>query len=276
MGAGVILVEHYILRHPLSNAVTRSGLTVILFREKRTGRYSDAGGANNGGESAEQCASRELLEESVGLFDIDLDDPKITRCRISLSSGYTAFVLPVRHHNGVQKRYYVENLKSTAAAEVPYYMKETDDMRRFFVEDLVNAGMMSCNSRKAALITIPDAVDQSMCMLSKRTVCVIQKAYAHDLLARKSDWNHLHLGQVRLHNVVLSCYAPPSILKSPPHIHSVSLLISKTAAQIGVNVQINRSHPITTNQSNRCTNLNQCGKLTGGQRLPTDDAVQRV
>lgn len=192
MGAGVILVEHLTIRN---QDVIKSGLAIILFREKKSGRFSDAGGASECGESAEMCASRELNEESIGLFDVDLTMPWVSKYRVHLSPGYTSFVVPVKHcAGGINYAHYMCNLKSLEAStvDVPYFLKETDDMRWFFVDDIVKAGITSCTSGKAAHIKVPD-VHNEYHSLTKRVACVIQRAMTMRVLTKRLHWNYLHM-----------------------------------------------------------------------------------
>ena len=205
MGAGVVLVEHYVSRHPQTRQIVKSGIAVILFRDRKTGRFTDAGGATDPGETAEGCATRELTEESAGLFRINLEDAHVAKYRVFLSSGYTAFVVPVRHRMGIKKGLYMRNATDIASTDAPYFLKETDDMRRFFVNDLVSRGFMSCNSKKASSMAMPDAYG-SQCFISKRTACVLQKAFSAGLFMRKLDWNYLQSGKSIFHRNCLHTY----------------------------------------------------------------------
>ena len=205
MGAGVILVEHYISRD-MTSRIIRSGLAVILFRDRKTGKYTDAGGSSNDGECLEKCAGRELTEESMGLFDIDLENRRLSKHKVSLSSGYSAFVVPIRHPNGIKREYFTKNCECIlGTADVPYYLKETDDMRRFFIDDLDNLSIFTSNSRKAAQIGIPDAYG-SICFISKRTACVLQKAHSSGIFKKRMNWNYLHYGKSSILSMSMRTY----------------------------------------------------------------------
>ena len=248
MGAGVILVEHYVSR--IDSRIKRSGLAVLLFRDKKTGRFMDAGGSSDKGERMETCASRELKEESLGLFDIDIF--AANKQKISLSSGYSAFIVPVRHHRSTRENY-LKNLSLIASREgLPYYMKETDDVRRFFLDDLLAYGTAgptlgtsapfgtfatagtSTYFRKG--LGVPDAY-QETCYLSKRTACVLQKAFACGAFGRRFAWNYLATGrslvcgrpdvEVKTFSYVsrldaFAFYRPPSPPCPPPSLSSES------------------------------------------------------
>ena len=110
---------------------------------------------------------------------------------------------------------------------VPYFMKETDDMRRFFIDDLVRYGVLS-GSKKAHSNSVPDAY-MSPCVLTKRTACVLQKAFTIGYLSRRFHWNHLYCGKICLRscsNLFVHSYMlasndinhmnDSSILKHPP------------------------------------------------------------
>ena len=138
LGAGTVLVEWY------KQKGGRSGLSVILFREN--GKYTDAGGkrdTNNGVmDSSLITAQRELKEESLGLFRLDIS--KMSYDIIRPWPYYEAYFVPVKCDKGISKEYYKANYGVTQKNNsLPSCWKETDDMTRFFLEDLIDAGIMN-------------------------------------------------------------------------------------------------------------------------------------
>lgn len=229
MGAGILLL--------FKNAV-------VLFRDRRTARYSDAGGAHEPNESLEQCASRELYEESAGLFDIDLTNPRLVKYHVSLSAGYTAFIVPIDFHStkttteciehqaNIQAAY-MDNIRILAGVpNISYCMQETDDIQFIGIQDMLDRGVMVNNSRHASLIglnprqlvstpTLPIHVASQTqtssspnpeCRLSKRTACILQRAYTKGLLTRHLRPNILHMKE-----------CPAAGIPGAPTLHVLSL-----------------------------------------------------
>lgn len=110
-GAGVILLETYNRTIPKAH---KSGPAVILFLEG--GKFTDAGGSCDPGDASPRVtAARELEEESLGLFrinlnrvsseEVDLRDPR--------SKGtYRVFFVPVKGPagKGILRNLYAQNL----------------------------------------------------------------------------------------------------------------------------------------------------------------------
>jgi len=167
MGAGVLLT-------------TDSATRILLFRDRKSHRYSDAGGALDHNETLEQCAARELFEESCGV--IDLDVARSSRVRVNLSSGYTAFVVNVNaaEVERISRDYVTNSARMASDPCVPECMKETDDLRLFSVDDVLRAGVLSSSSG-AKTGRVQD-VTGVQCLLSKRIVCVLKKACAMRVL----------------------------------------------------------------------------------------------
>jgi hypothetical protein len=140
-----VLVETYRRTHTVAgpNGGHRTGVAVILFREG--GKFTDAGGGCDPGEDPLDTAQRELKEESMGLFRIDLR--KARHERVPVPPNYTAFFVPVKGPPGVGvlKSMYQHNLRVTRhhAALLPSCWQETDAMTRFFIDDLLAAGLMT-------------------------------------------------------------------------------------------------------------------------------------
>ena len=149
-GAGVVLVELYRRKE----RPARQGIAVILFREAGgalKGQYSDAGGSVENGQSWELTAKRELLEESCGMFNIDV--ARASRTHVSVNNmQYTAFFVPVWCAHGIEWWHYNENYTSLRQRQqqrqqqqIPKAWRETDAMTRVFLDDFA-APLASWNS----------------------------------------------------------------------------------------------------------------------------------
>lgn len=125
-GAGVLLIETY-AKKP----------SIILFRNTVTKEFEDPGGMKDANETYLQCAQRELHEESLGLFDLNLSSCPT----FNAFPHYTTYVAFIK--GPVIKSDYDGNFKILSSMEgVPSHWRETDMMMRFFVDELVIAGLM--------------------------------------------------------------------------------------------------------------------------------------
>lgn len=127
-GSGVMLV-----------VIKKGKMCMILFRQARSGTatdntFSDAGGGCHN-EGPAPCASRELEEESIGTFRLDLS--KVPH----YPAQYVAYLgqfIAVRCTPPDPEKVYVQNLKliSTLHSISPEW-KETVEMGYFAVDDLL-------------------------------------------------------------------------------------------------------------------------------------------
>jgi hypothetical protein len=176
----------------------RQGPALILFRDWRTGHYSDGGGAIDAGQTAMQAAQRELKEESIGLFRVDLG-----KCRVEDTvtirgswGAFVAFVVRVvgpRREGIVQRRYY-ENLEvSQSLRGLPSCWKETTGMTRFFVDDLAAAASLV---PRGDLRDVPDVYGE-LHVVDARVRAVFVQALAQGLLGPfdSADANELRLAE---------------------------------------------------------------------------------
>jgi hypothetical protein len=203
-GAGVLLVEMY-TRAPKTYGVSPEMKTepaVILFLEKtgtNKGKYADPGGDVDSGESPMASAQRELAEESLGLFRIDLANAINTGVFKAWDTNdidYTTFVVPVAGPKGVfEVVKYTENLKHIAAqVNAPSAWKETNGMARFFLRDLITANVMT---KKADLENVKD-VNGTTCIITGRAKGIIREALKRHLLVEthvQQGYNQLQESQ---------------------------------------------------------------------------------
>jgi hypothetical protein len=205
MGAGVILIEEYMNHKWNHNTQQECQLTLILFRDKHTGKFADAGGVHENGEHNEKCASRELTEESIGLFTLDLTSPQLNKSCVKLASGYVVFLVPIKHRYGINQSLYHHNKNN--AASLGDAWSETQDMRRFFWHDILN--LILTRPSNEALRTPINDIHGVPCFVCKRTICILQKASARGILEnpKRIKWNHLHLANLYVKETKLSTYS---------------------------------------------------------------------
>jgi len=190
-GAGVLLVEMYNRRGSRSTyGNSKRGAAVILFREQSTQMYSDLGGGIDAGEQPFECAQREAAEESLGLFRIDLKNARISGKVVLPKDAYLSFVVPVvgPAHEGIRRDRYEQNLKhlrdfSREGGVVPHAWLETDAMTRFFVDDLMIAGVLT---RRGDLTNVPDVYGET-CTIAGRAKAVVREAINQGCLGNTVD-----------------------------------------------------------------------------------------
>lgn len=129
--AGVILVENY------KNKFGKQDYAIILFKNIYKNVYEDPGGHLMPKKTIEESAMTELIEESCNTFRIN---PKYLINHI-VSNNYHSFLLYIK--GPIYSKYYnhnkilIHNNKTT-----PYQYKETNNIRRFYISDLLNCGLM--------------------------------------------------------------------------------------------------------------------------------------
>lgn len=126
-GAGVILIENYRINNKYEPCV-------ILFRNGISGKYSDAGGFVDRGETVKQAAARELKEESLNLFRIN---PNKLKYAVTHQS-YMCYFLGIR--GPIFSTYYHHNRKILHSPRVPPEWRETDDMIRITIQQFIKSG----------------------------------------------------------------------------------------------------------------------------------------
>lgn len=139
-GAGVLLLEKYNTRD-INKKIIRTGYSVILFHDKKRKVYTECGGNIDPGETMEICAQRELKEESLGLFRINISKlaPRLKSID-SYQGKYTCFLAYVKGPQGIGIRSsdYDHNKKfiETNKSMIPDCWRETDRMTRIYLDDI--------------------------------------------------------------------------------------------------------------------------------------------
>ena len=140
-GAGVLLLEVY---NDKRTRPIKTGNAFILF-QGLDGKYEEAGGGRESGETPKATAMRELKEESVGLFRIGLDQGRVWSYEVAVHNGmYRVFVVPITSARGIARSGYDANLAVSRRSQhaLPHAWQETKAMTRVFVSDLVAANLL--------------------------------------------------------------------------------------------------------------------------------------
>lgn len=148
----MLLLEYYNDRRK-----RRVEAAFILFRDRASGVFADAGGAlQYPGQSEAGCAQAELREESCGLFRIDV--PSLSGLTVVRRRGYAAFIVPVKGADGtggIRRDLYNRNRRYVASLpSVDRSWLETDAMTRFTVSALMRAGVMSARGDLADVLDV--------------------------------------------------------------------------------------------------------------------------
>lgn len=197
-GASTVLFEKY------SHSSGRSEPAVLLFRDAATGLFAEPGGGlDHAGEPPAVCAQRELREESLGLFRVDIPAmlpqpgqyagqgfPHQARVVTTNGGRHVAYVMCVAgpRGTGIRRDDYAHNKRlleaqAAAGARVPPHWRETDLMTRCFLRDLERAGLR--RAPRGAGLHATDVYGRS-CTLHPRTVSLLKKAL-------DCRWHALHV-----------------------------------------------------------------------------------
>lgn len=124
-GAGVLLIQ-----------VLSDDLTVILFKNVNGGKFMDPGGKRNGDETPQQCATRELEEESVGTFQLDIT--KVTAYPVK-HVEYQGMFVAVECDGADDIRDVYDDTQQFIRTNLPgidLTWKETTKLSEFFIADI--------------------------------------------------------------------------------------------------------------------------------------------
>jgi hypothetical protein len=172
-GAGVLIIENY-----YDNRKGRSEPAILLFKSSTNSEYQELGGSVDTNLTSslavlQQTAKRELREESCNLFNIRAElDRKINEKNmfvdINTSNGslYRCYVV------GIEGMIFGEdvfdiNCKLVKEQGAPSHWKETNDVKRFFISDLIKCITLKNNMCLNA--------DGNNCKIRQRTIDVLAK-----------------------------------------------------------------------------------------------------
>ena len=169
-GAGVLLIERYVNRYNVSD------YAFILFKDSRKGKYFEAGGHMELGESIQETAFQELKEESANLFRIN---PSYST-NIVIHNNYAVFPLfvvgPTYNMGGIYSKYYKYNLALLHQnPDTPDDFLETINMKRFYISDLVKCGILNNLNMNITSDLICNDANGKAEIISNRTVNIIRQ-----------------------------------------------------------------------------------------------------
>lgn len=173
-GAGVIFVENYF------NGI-RSEPAVILFRGLgKTKLYQDLGGHIDTTELQKNdpliyTAIRESQEESRNCFKLN---PKhMTKQKYIDIPGFRCYFIGISQ-NLFHSANYRNNKRIIDSLNIDPVWKETDDVQRFYISDLIKCGIKNTYSR----LVCKDAGKGKKRFVMSRTVFLLKKAIETELL----------------------------------------------------------------------------------------------
>lgn len=146
-GAGIMVIERL-----YKNSLGREEPAVILFRSCLTGEYEELGGGVDikdfaGENTLSKTAKREAKEESSNLFNFDNVDLDMIYKGLNNNVDrnangdiYRCYIVCLAENQGNNrwKDMYDYNRTIIDRSLAKSYWKETNDMQRFFISDLVN------------------------------------------------------------------------------------------------------------------------------------------
>lgn len=192
-GAGVLLIEKY------RNRFGRQEFAVILFKDRRRNNYADAGGKIEIGENILQTAGEELKEESANLFRIH---PRFLD-KFVVSKSYACFPLvvtgPMQDYGSIFSKYYKHNLALLHYTYSPDEFKETINMKRFYLVDLINCGIMHTDNEFSynSDIICGDAHGEYQ-SISGRTIGVIRELIKNGTIQFSANMTTINLPLIML------------------------------------------------------------------------------
>ena len=129
MAAGVLVLQ-YIKEEPTQ----KEKLAVFLLRNKKNKKYMDGGGMSDG-QAPHQAASRELLEESVGLIHISAH--LLKRQPYVQHKDYRVFVQCIDHPTLLNLNIFYKNQRILRSKKAPRAFQESDSCTYVFVQQLL-------------------------------------------------------------------------------------------------------------------------------------------
>jgi hypothetical protein len=189
-GAGIILLEDY------DNQKGRREPAVILFKNNHMRAYADLGGHIDKKDLSTKnplmsAALREAHEESCGLLTLK----SIPDRYIDLKS-YRCYFIKIAS-NTIKTEDFNKNLKNIQNSKLPPSYKETNDMARFYISDLLRTNIMN---QKGDLPTI-DA-KESITIITGRAKALIREAIRSGIIYMACPIK-LQKKQIKIYNTKL-------------------------------------------------------------------------
>lgn len=187
--AGVMLIEKY------TNKYGRKDYAIILFYNLNKETYEDPGGHLMNGMTLQESASTELLEESCNLFRIH---PSLLNNYV-IHKNYCSFLLYVKGptdiygNNPIYSKYYHHNRNIIHNSNAPNMYKETDNMRRFYISDLINCGLFFNREN----VVCSDA-NGHVRKISPRTIGVLRMLFYNGLILVNNGFIFINVSPIIL------------------------------------------------------------------------------
>ena len=200
-GAGMLLLEKY-----------KNEPVVILFKSNRIDRnnnyimYEDLGGGIDkedlaSDEPLKTTAIREAFEESRGL--INIQDPKHIGNKIDgqetyidqkhKDAYYRSYLIGIDHDNlgNLLTSHYCHNKQIIDKHDIVHgissTMKETSDIDRFYIKDLINDGILNIDINNSDINFICRDINNNKRKLFRRTVITLIKAINDKMIKKVID-----------------------------------------------------------------------------------------
>jgi len=172
--AGVLLIEKY------ANKYGKSDYAIILFYNLDKEVYEDPGGHLMTGMSVQESAITELIEESCNLFRLSpfMLNQYVVHKNFHSFPLYVKGPIDIYGNNPIYSKYYHHNRKIIHNSRAPHMYKETDNMRRFYISDLVNSGLFF----NRGTVVCPDA-NGHVRKISSRTVGILKMLFYDGLVS---------------------------------------------------------------------------------------------
>ena len=166
-GAGVLIIEN--------------GENLVLFGSKRKSGYvyEDLGGKIDKNDcNITSTAIREAFEESRGLIYIG-NQSKLESLYVDIASKnkyYRCFILPISDLN-ILNKYYDNVNKINSNVKIQNYWKETDDIRKFNINNLIKEGILDSKSNFKTI-----DINNKKSFIYDRTISIIKEIHKQKLL----------------------------------------------------------------------------------------------
>jgi len=168
-GAGVIIIEQY-----KNKDKTRDEPAIILFKGTGSQKYNDLGGSidkkdDTGKYPLATTAAREAFEESRGL--IKFTKPTHIGPLFIDKKKYRGHIVAIKPGSLKTEDYQSNRDKLDKKQGIPHIWKETDEIARFYISDLVSKGIFKRGSKR----TLNDA-DGRKRSIGVRSMDIVKEA----------------------------------------------------------------------------------------------------
>lgn len=179
-GAGVVLLEDYF------NGKKREP-AIIIFKDRFTGKFTDAGGRREKKEDLRLTAARELKEESCNTFRINAFKTKMLNDFNAIRHhSYVCYFMrvcgPTNKQLAIYSAFYRHNQKLLSSGTAPHSFKETNGMTRIFLSQLIKDKIQNSQgdfvTRDAQGNRVTITARTSACLREALRLKMIQNIYA--------------------------------------------------------------------------------------------------